>query len=95
MAKFIIAQALVEIKTQTKDQVIHFLAFLTWSSSHPEIKYIIQASINDITAKTAVYFIQEEIRFHKNQKNDFSQTVSEHQGSQSQTTQGALDSACV
>jgi hypothetical protein len=53
---------------------------------------MIQASIKDITAITAVYFIQVDIRFHKNVKNDFQDTTEEHQGSQSQTTSGALAS---
>lgn len=86
-------QAVVEIITQTIAQVIHFLAFLTFSSSQAEIKYIIQAIIKDITEITATNWIQTVIIFHKNQKKFFQVTLtvvlsSGHQGNQWQTTAG-------
>ena len=86
--KLIIAQALVDTKTPTKAQVIHFFAFLTHSSSHPEVRYIIPDIINAITAITATYLIPEDIRFHKKSKNDFPVTQELHPGNPVQTTGG-------
>jgi hypothetical protein len=47
----------IDINTATIDQIIHFLAFFVFSSSHHENIYINQAAIKAITATTATYFI--------------------------------------
>jgi len=54
----IIHQAEIESNTQTTDHNIQFFAFLIFSSSQPDIRYIIQLSIKAITAITAIYFIK-------------------------------------
>jgi hypothetical protein len=51
--KFIIHQADIESITQTKDQIIQFFAFLIFSSSQAENKYINQLIINTKTENTA------------------------------------------
>jgi hypothetical protein len=53
----IIHIAEIDKSTQTRDHIIHDFAFFTFSSSQPEIKYIIQLIISDITAIIATYFI--------------------------------------
>ncbi len=54
---FIIKYHEIDINTATSDQIIHFFAFLVFSSSHEERIYITQAHISAITATTATYFI--------------------------------------
>jgi putative flippase GtrA len=67
----IIAQALVEINTHTSAQIIHFFAFLTCSSAHPEVRYIIPAIIRARTDTTATYLIHSAIVFQRKVKKVF------------------------
>ena len=57
LIRFTINQAETETITQSSDQIIHFFAFFTLSSSHQERRYIIPAIIRAITASTDVYLI--------------------------------------
>lgn len=52
-----------ERRTPTKAQIIQVFAFFTFSSSHPESKYIIPLIISEITARTATYLMTSDIRF--------------------------------
>lgn len=96
MSKLIIAHAVVDTRTHTKDQMIALFAFFILSSSHAETKYIIQATTKARTDSTAIYWIVVEIRFHANAKklSDVTElftcpTLSVlHPGSQLHTTPG-------
>ncbi|MEA3387249.1 MAG: hypothetical protein U9Q66_02465 [Patescibacteria group bacterium] len=99
-----IHHALIDTNTQTNDQIIQFFAFLAFSSSHIEIRYIIQDIIIDITAITATYLINKIINLVVIQNTTFqlkfsagiqgsSITVSVHQGNQIQLNSGALFAA--
>ena len=85
---FIIAQAEIDKNAQTKDQIIQVFAFLTFSSSHQETKYITQLIIIDKTDITATYFINSAIKDHI-----YHQTISSHvfsqKGNHQQLTSGA------
>ena len=58
---FTIHQAEIESTTQINDHIIHVFAFLVFSSSHQEIRYIIQLIIRAITATTATICIASQI----------------------------------
>lgn len=63
-----IIQALVEISTPIRDQIIIFFAFAVLSSSPTEIIYIIPEITSASTAKTATYLIPSAMAFHKKAK---------------------------
>lgn len=74
----IIHQEVIDKTTQAKDQIIHFLALLAFSSSQREIKYIIPLKTKAKTAKTATNCISCEIRF------DIAGNATSHHDSNSQ-----------
>jgi hypothetical protein len=53
----IIIQADTEKNTPTSDQIIHFFALFTFSSSPHDMRYMIPLTIRARTASTAVYLI--------------------------------------
>ncbi len=57
----IINQELIESSTHKSDQIIHFFARFTLSSSPAEIKYITPEIITAIIAKIATYGIIKDI----------------------------------
>jgi hypothetical protein len=77
----------IEIKTATIDQIIHFLAFFVFSSSHHENIYINQATIKANTATTATYFISSATSVFTKLKAFVPLAVS-HQGSHSHSIFG-------
>ena len=62
MIRLIIVQADIESSTPISDQIIHVFAFFTFSSSHPDTRYIIPLIISTITANTATYCIRSHIK---------------------------------
>jgi hypothetical protein len=61
--RFTINQAETETRTQISAHIIHLFAFLIFSSSPPEMRYMIPAIIRAMTAITEVYFIISLITF--------------------------------
>jgi len=61
---FIIAHAVIDKNTQVREYIIQLLAFFTFSSSPPDIKYKIPLPIRAITAITATYCINSDIKLH-------------------------------
>lgn len=59
----IIDQAEIEINTHTSAQIIMLFAFLVFSSSPLDMRYIIPPIITAITAITAIYWISKAIIF--------------------------------
>ena len=51
--------------THINDHNTHVFAFFAFSSSHHDSKYIIQLSINEITAIIVTYFIKVDIKSHQ------------------------------
>lgn len=96
MTTLIIDHALTDTITHINDHVIIFLAFSTFASSPPEIRYIIHPTMTESTEITATYLIDSAINLHKNEKKSLleilfwvSQVVlASHHGSQLQTTSG-------
>lgn len=100
---FMIDHADTDNITHTKDQIIQFLAFFTFSSSHHESRYIIQLIISAITATTATNCIVSQIKFEITSNHLLSLThgfdgfivthSSSHHGSPQQFTTGAWANA--
>jgi hypothetical protein len=62
----IILHALTESKTPHKDQIIHFLALVIFSSSPEARRNIIPEIMREITATTATYLIHSAITLERN-----------------------------
>jgi hypothetical protein len=97
---FIRDHAEIEIRTQTREYMIHIFAFATFSSSPIEMIYLTHASIREITAITAIYFIPLEMMDHRKLRATvfvvqifgaagFAISPSGHHGSPTQLTAGA------
>jgi hypothetical protein len=78
----------IDINTATMDQIIHFLAFFTFSSSHHEKMYINPAAIKANTATTATYFISSATSVFT-KLNAFVLLATLHHGSHSHSMYGS------
>lgn len=85
-------QAETERITQISDHIIHVFAFFTFSSSQPDMRYIIPLIIRAITAITATYWIKRPIKWEINSVAVWSSPpVHLHPGSQSHFISGAAE----
>lgn len=78
-----------ESNTHTRDHIIHVFAFLTFSSSPQDIRYIIPLNIRAITAITATYFIPSAMIFATNSIGESKPSHAPHPGRSPQFISGA------
>lgn len=87
--RLIMYQEDTERRTHARDHIIQVFAFFTFSSSPPDIKYIIPLSINAITAITATYLIPSAMIFATKLIGESNDVPSPHHGRSPQLISGA------